>query len=196
MKKFERFIIYPLLIVALFYSLPGEQITTATENVIDRLVVRELSVVNDEGTEVVNIGSSSFTGKSGRISVYNGRLGEKIYSTITSGNFEVVNTVNTDRRATLSFGGLSLRSEDYWSYITGNSITIQDYFELYELYDDDVPKRRYLDLSINDNGSGFLQISNNKGYPLLYLGPEGGNGHGLINIYDKYGEDWRSYNFR
>ncbi len=47
MQKFERFIVYPLLIMALFYSLSGAQITTATENVIDKLIVRKISVVND-----------------------------------------------------------------------------------------------------------------------------------------------------
>ncbi len=57
MQKFERFIVYPLLIMALFYSLSGAQITTATENVIDKLIVRKISVVNDAGEEVINIKS-------------------------------------------------------------------------------------------------------------------------------------------
>jgi len=195
MKKFERFIIYPLLIVALFYSFAGEQVTEATENVIDKLVVREISVVNDDDKEVINIGSL-FSGYHGLINVYDVRDKEKMYSTISSGSFRVVNNMRTGSSASLSFTGVSLKRDDYWNFITSNSISISDDVEYYEIYDDDVPKRRYISLRVDDQSNAFFTINNQEGNPLLYLGPDSSSGHGLINVYDQYSESGKSYHHR
>ena len=53
-----------------------------------------------------------------------------------------------------------------------------------------------------EKGQDILEISednidiyNYKEDKSIYIGKDN-NGHGLINIYDKYGEDWRSYNYK
>ena len=52
MSKYERLIIYPLLFLALFSALTGVNIVNATQQVLERIVAREIVVVNDEGQEV------------------------------------------------------------------------------------------------------------------------------------------------
>ena len=52
MSKYERLIIYPLLFLALFSALTGVNIVSATQQVWDRIVAREVVIVNDEGQEV------------------------------------------------------------------------------------------------------------------------------------------------
>lgn len=51
MHKKERWVVYPLLMLALFSSLVGIKVIDAQQAIIDRIVARELVVVNEEGTE-------------------------------------------------------------------------------------------------------------------------------------------------
>lgn len=52
MSKYERLIIYPLLFLALFASLTGVNLANATQQWFERIVAREVVIVNDEGQEV------------------------------------------------------------------------------------------------------------------------------------------------
>lgn len=52
MSKYERLIIYPLLFIALFYAVTGVSVVKATQQMFDRIVAREIVVVNNEGQEV------------------------------------------------------------------------------------------------------------------------------------------------
>ena len=55
MLKKERWIIYPLLMLSLFSSLVGAQVIRAQQEVLDRVVSRELVIVNEEGDEVFSV---------------------------------------------------------------------------------------------------------------------------------------------
>ncbi len=55
MSKYERLIIYPLLFIALFYALTGVNVVKATQEIWDRIVARELVIVNDEGSTVASL---------------------------------------------------------------------------------------------------------------------------------------------
>ncbi|NMB02433.1 MAG: hypothetical protein GX971_13110 [Firmicutes bacterium] len=55
MSKYERLIIYPLLFIALFYALTGINVVNATQQVLDKIIAREILVVNDEGNTVASI---------------------------------------------------------------------------------------------------------------------------------------------
>ena len=52
MSKYERLIIYPLLFITLFYAVTGVSVVKATQQMFDRIVAREIVVVNNEGQEV------------------------------------------------------------------------------------------------------------------------------------------------
>ena len=167
MKKFERFIIYPLLIMTLFYSFAGEQVTTTAQDVIDKLVVREISVIDEEGNEVVNIDSVPYHG--GEIMIYGGPSDS--FSKISGYSFQTVIDNNMTLVSQLGF-------------------TIQQFDE-----DPITPPKRFVDIGVSNNGNGYSILNNSHGDPLIYIGFNE-NGHGLINVYDKYGENWRSYGFR
>jgi hypothetical protein len=47
--------VYPLLMLSLFSSLVGVQVIKAQQEVLDRVVSRELVVVNEEGVEVFSV---------------------------------------------------------------------------------------------------------------------------------------------
>ncbi|HPT82433.1 MAG TPA: hypothetical protein PLM25_00955 [Limnochordia bacterium] len=52
MSKYERLIIYPLLFLALFSALTGVNIVNATQQFFERIVAREVVIVNSEGQEM------------------------------------------------------------------------------------------------------------------------------------------------
>lgn len=56
MKNYERFIVYPLLFIALFYSV-GDQFVSSASNVIDQIIARNITIVDERGNKVVEISS-------------------------------------------------------------------------------------------------------------------------------------------
>jgi uncharacterized protein GlcG (DUF336 family) len=54
-SKYERFIIYPLLFIALFCAVTGVNVVSATQQVFDKIVAREIAVVNNEGNTVASL---------------------------------------------------------------------------------------------------------------------------------------------
>ncbi len=182
MKKFERLIIYPLLIVALFFSLPDGQITTATENIIDKLVVREISVVNDEGVETINIkGYSSIMG--GEILVDN-LFVDKGHTIIDAKGLQ---TRQENYSAKLNGLGLKMSDDNYQLNISNDSISIRETLTLGE------PFNEYAYIGLSEGNDGMLVLNNSRGDNLISMGADIIDGHGVMNIYDKHGEDYRSY---
>lgn len=55
MSKYERLIIYPLLFLALFCALTGVNVVNATQQILDKIVAKEIVVVNDEGNTVASL---------------------------------------------------------------------------------------------------------------------------------------------
>lgn len=59
MKKFERFFIYPLLFVALFYIIVGNQEpVTNAEQVFDELIAKKVTIVNNKGAKIIDLSST------------------------------------------------------------------------------------------------------------------------------------------
>lgn len=54
MSKYERLIIYPLLFIALFCALTGVNMVNATQQFIDKIVAKEIVVINDAGDTVAS----------------------------------------------------------------------------------------------------------------------------------------------
>lgn len=55
MLKKERWIVYPLLMLSLLSSLVGVGVIRAQQEILDRVVTRELIVVNEENEEVLSV---------------------------------------------------------------------------------------------------------------------------------------------
>ncbi len=55
MSKYERLIIYPLLFISLFCALTGVNMVSATQQFLDKIVAKEIVVVNDEGDTVASL---------------------------------------------------------------------------------------------------------------------------------------------
>ena len=77
MHKYERFIIYPLLILALFYGMAGNQVMTSAQKVYDEIVTKDIKVVNNQGEEVLRMGVG--TSGNGLLTVYDNDGEELIY---------------------------------------------------------------------------------------------------------------------
>lgn len=56
MKKFERFIIYPLLFIALFFSFAddGFQQTTA-QQFYDEIIAKNIKIVDERGNKLIEL---------------------------------------------------------------------------------------------------------------------------------------------
>lgn len=240
MKKFERFIIYPLLIVALFYIISGQQAIVSAENILDKLVVREIFVVNDSGQEVVNICANSEGGGSVWTFNENGVKGTSMGSVSDGGVISTSNRNGVIGTCITSddFGGFiwtsdkdgamrtAMFSDNEASFIqtlnkegvVGSSMTTSslddssiirtynkngflgcmmsssDYgngIGTFSFYKDGVPGSM---LGSTDAGNGLV-IFNQKGGSLVDI-TSGETGHGLINLYDKYGEECTSYSYK
>lgn len=55
MSKYERLIIYPLLFLALFSALTGVNVVNATQNIWDKIVAREIVIINTTGDTVASL---------------------------------------------------------------------------------------------------------------------------------------------
>ena len=72
MKKFERFIIYPMLFIALFFSFSGEDVQqTTAQQVYDEIIAKNIKVVDDKGREAINLSGGNYNNKAfGSITIY------------------------------------------------------------------------------------------------------------------------------
>jgi hypothetical protein len=54
----------------------------------------------------------------------------------------------------------------------------------------------FMPLEIGHNGKySFINLKNSNGDKQITISSDE-NGHGLINVYDKYGEEWMSYDYK
>lgn len=153
MKKFERFIIYPMLFIALFFSFTGDEVQqTKAQQVYDEIIAKRIRLVGSDGETTMFL-----RGETGGVAIYN-----KGHMTTFLGNTDI------------GVGVLNLYGNEKIS-----SVSIA------------APKE----------SSGIMKIMNNYDNLVLELGSSAANkkgqgeGNGLINVYDKYGEDFRSYSF-
>ena len=170
MKKFERFIIYPLLLVALFYIISGQQIMLSAETILDKLVVRDISVVNGSGQEIVGIGQSPDGG--GSIWTYNkeGVIETGMASTDEGGSIWIYNKKGVvEAGITSTAAGSSI-----WTCNKDGVIGAT---------------------MMNINGvGGIVEILNKKGEKSVEIGHRV-TGEGLISVYNEYGDKCTSYGY-
>jgi hypothetical protein len=161
MKKFERFIIYPMLFIAIFFSFAddGVQQTTA-QQVYDELIAKSLTIVNDSGEKVIKLKSNQFGGKI---------------------SLEEPNSYHQ-----LGITPMAIGMSTPTNYLNLNSGRI--------VMTNKEKEKNILLMGI-ESGDSFASFRNKNGESLVEIGSNN-NGHGSINIYDKYGEDFKSYSFK
>ncbi|SDM36021.1 hypothetical protein [Halarsenatibacter silvermanii] len=144
MHKYERFIIYPLLIAALFYGFSGGEMDTTAQKYYDEIL-------------------------SGRITAENITVTESLDVLNEEGKFSASLTQNPEGKGEL---------------ILNNS---------------EGEKRIKMGTGRDGGGGGMLSVYNNHGNIVIHAtqtlpDDEGeGGGHGGILIYDRDGEEFRSY---
>ncbi|MFW5891743.1 MAG: hypothetical protein ACOCUI_05950 [bacterium] len=158
MHKYERYLIYPLLIMSLFYSLAGEQVVMKAEEVMDKLTVREISVVDKNNKEIINIGEGFFGGK----------------IDFKSHNF--------NERTLISPFGVSIDDKKTRTNLHSFGLTFLN----------KETENKIISLGVTDNLYGHLQTFNEHGDSLITLG-KSTEDHGLVSVYDRYGEHPRNY---
>jgi hypothetical protein len=78
MKKFERYIIYPILFIVLFFSFSGDDLhQTTAQQVYDEIIARKITIVNEDGqkmseisSDIVNINHKNKTKEYGNMKFY------------------------------------------------------------------------------------------------------------------------------
>lgn len=183
MKKIERIIIYPLLFLALFQSFVGLKPTFAgssEENVavFDKIVAKEISIVNNEGDRVVEIGSEP-SGSGGFIFVFGVN---KDYSPAC------INIAAENNIAAIEL----YQSADFRDYA---DISIHATPEM-NMFFLKYPKSNIFSMNFGsgNNENAFFNTFNTKGDNLVNISLTT-DGDGAVFTYDKYGESYTSYGF-
>lgn len=98
MSKYERLIIYPLLFLALFCSLTGVNIVNATQQFFDRIVAKEVVIVNNEGQEMAVLKHDEAKGNTS-LELYNAE-GRRVLSLLSYADGGAVGVFNSQGHLT------------------------------------------------------------------------------------------------
>lgn len=140
--------------------------------VFDKIVCKDLEIVNDEGKTVVRIGYSRGA-KSGDMAIYHTDGRRLIGIGSFGGKSGIMDIYNAAGKELVSIGSLSGE---------GGSMAINN-----------AEGKQVVDIGASIGGSGNMDIYNAAGKALVGIGSEKGcPNDGLINIYNHKGE-WRSF---
>lgn len=200
MSKYERFIIYPLLIVALFYGITDIQMATTAQDVMEELTVKEITVVNDDYEERVNISDSGIVVSLDFMSL-DGDEEVNQHTSITSYGLTINSGSSIFHHETsIDSFGISIEDDLTSLGMSSNYISIfetvntEDMDSLDEVMDASAESSRFVNIGLAGN-KGMINLNNEHGDDLVFIGPSE-EGDGLINVYDKYGDNWTSYGFK
>lgn len=184
MKKFERFIIYPMLFIALFFSFAddGVQQTTA-QDFFNEIITKKISIMNNDTKEVMVLEG---TDGGGRITLNSGKNEENI-------------VITSDAEDGSSLIALKKPNQDIGMILSAvdNETGIRLYGPLNSYYEKDKTNMPSLSIisSNENNGINIQGKAENSG---LFVGNNDDNGGvGLMNIkdygggivvYDSYGD--------
>lgn len=113
MSKWERLIVYPLLLIALFYGV-GDELVSSASTVLDEIVAKSIRVVNDEGESVVRISGERGIGYVG------------IYSSKSDGAIALFVNETTSR--------IDMNKPNKGLMATGIGLTVNEEQSIIELY--------------------------------------------------------------
>lgn len=184
MKKFERFIIYPMLFISLFFSFADDGMqTTTAQRVYDELIAKSIKIVDDKGSTLIELNSK-------KNEYLNGVYGEVNigYSEEAQNSKIRLNPNSIHLRNEMTFFDTEENELNYnEALISSSEITFWN--------TNGKSGKEYKDEIRADFTKNKIKLYNKHGDELVYIG-KSKNKHGLINIYDKYGEDWKSYSYK
>ena len=196
MKKFERFIVYPLLIIALASSFLGGGVKTNAFEFFDTILARRIIILDDTSEEMITMGweeNETFKTKNGYINIYS-----PLGSTALKGAYINLNSKNEDAFIRISGTIPSIRIKMNESELMqlGSAMIKNAKEEKFDfpyglIYSqNNIPS---VQIGRDSGGNGLIRTHNKHGDDLVVIGSHVTKGHGLINIYDRYGEEGRSY---
>jgi len=160
MAKWERYIVYPLLFVALFFSVAREtKVLQAAGGIVDEIradVVRARRVVISD-----SYGRSQVELVGGRITM-DGSEGRAELTTEFGGCLRLQDTGNSEVRLEAGEGGGFMGAYN--------------------------PEGELGFCLVATKEGGSVRIFNPQGEPRVFLGTATGTGHGGVWVYDKYGK--------
>lgn len=164
MSRYERFLLYPLLIVALIYGVMGNPVMKANPGteVFERIEAREILIKNGEGEVVISLSLNEEN--AGEVTVYNreGVRNAALRATEGGGGIATFNKENV-------MGAIVGTTEDGGSIITYNS-----------------KGEMGAAVGTTDNG-GVIGTFNRLGELIIFL-DQTDDGDGIIYVFDKHGE--------
>ncbi|NLJ79763.1 MAG: hypothetical protein GX335_01910 [Firmicutes bacterium] len=160
MSKYERWIVYPLLLIALFYSLTGGNVVKATQELLEKIVTKELVVVNDEGKEMASLKYDSARDDI-RFELYN-KEGKRVVSLLSYGEGGAIGIFNNQGHLTAA---------------------LQNDEETGALYIFNGTKKETKLASVRAGlYGGVVEVNNNRGLPTSLIG-NNDQGHGYLSLY-------------
>lgn len=175
LNKYERFIVYPLLLIALFCSV-GDNFASSASDVIDKITAREVCIVNEKGNIVMSLSSNE---GGGVLVISPGDLisGGIVMTTSTSRN--AITVFDPDRNPAITLEGFNK------SLNNAHSINVFN----------DKGSKGVGVAGGNKETGGIVLCFNEYGIPLVAIAKDT-NGHGAVAVYDKYGEACKVHSFR
>jgi hypothetical protein len=192
MKKFERLIIYPLLIVSLFYSFsPSINQSNALE-VFDEIITQKITIIDNKNGKCMEL---KYDKKNNRGEI---QIKDNLGTTKLVGSYMIMQS-NVVKKNNIMFSpitpGIVLNNKTSKITLGGHSYKSSNNKEMlqwnfgFSLFNSKEPE---VIIGDSNNESGLIKLFNPHGDSLVNLGSTN-LGHGGIWIYDKYGEDTRYY---
>lgn len=193
MAKWERYIVYPLLMVALFFGLSREtRVLDAAQGVIDEIRARRVVVVDEDGQEQVVLETDY--GGDGRLSVNNSRGTEMVSLRVApyGGTLVVFNNAGTPVGLLRAYenGGVFGISNNAGTLVSG--LRADENGGALSIYNS---KGFEGALLVATENGGLVRTFNAQGDPRVSINTAEDTGHGGVWVYDKYGEDYRVYGY-
>lgn len=195
MLKKERWIVYPLLMLSLFSSLVGVQVLKAQQDVLDRVVTKELIIVNDNGVETATI-KNTYTGSAELL--LNDGEGENMVELSAHGTGASLTLNDRNHKTGIHLWAASQGGSLALSYDGNQQVDIVAHSKGPEIWLGNFPdpntKIRHIRIGSLLEAGGYLNLYNEKGDEIVSIF-QNTRGNGGIWLFDKYGEDSRSITY-
>ncbi|MFW6145353.1 MAG: hypothetical protein ACOC4Y_01000 [bacterium] len=192
MKFAERIIVYSLLFVALFMGFKGQNFGQANTSDGRNIVAEKITIPDDNGEPLVEIGKEDGRNnrKKGVIEVKSREDAAKITGGV------IVSALDNDNYFMAAGPSIQLKNDNLASMKIGREMNLETYGTNFGLFLRNDERNKAAAIALNDRNGGIFELCNEKGDISISLSQNKDSGHGLINVFDKYGENSTTYSHR